>query len=78
MKLTMIKPCHLEQPTWTISPDASYSNGVFNVAYSGITAGYVYTSDANLSYGVSPALYLTSDITLQGTGSELDPYIIMS
>ena len=62
---------------WTISPRASNSNDVFlvsdNASYgAGILSGY----SAYYSRGVSPAVYLSSDIILSGTGSELDPYVI--
>ena len=63
---------------WTISRSASYSSNVFSVNGAASFAGRVSRSTANSSIGVSPALYLTSDISLSGTGSELDPYIIVS
>ena len=61
---------------WTISPNPSLSARVFNVFGYASNAGYVSNNLANGSFGVSPAVYLSSDITLQGTGTELDPYVI--
>ena len=55
---------------WTISPCASSSYGVFNINGSSSTAGRLGNTNANFSRGVSPAVYLSSDITLTGDGSE--------
>ena len=58
---------------WTISPNASNSNRVFNVS----SYGDVANSNANNSYGgVVPVLYLSSDITLNGVGESGDPFVI--
>ncbi len=61
---------------WIISPDASWSIFVFNVYGRASTAGLVSNNNAYYSYGVSPAVYLTSDITLTGDGSQGNPYVI--
>ena len=61
---------------WTISPTAGYSFNVFNVDGNPSSAGYVYNSAANTSRGGSPVLYLKSDITLTGDGSQGNPYVI--
>ena len=58
---------------WTISPTASNSSLVFFLLGD---AGYVSSILANLSSGVSPAVYLSSDITLTGDGSQGNPYVI--
>ena len=62
---------------WTISPSASDSYRVFRLfgAFSGNVGG-LSPSPVDLSVGVSPALHLTSDITLTGDGSESNPYKI--
>lgn len=63
---------------WTISPSASGGYYVFLVnggSYAG-GAGFVGHSFANNSDGVSPVLYLSSDITLTGDGSQGNPYVI--
>ena len=57
---------------WTISPDASSSNRVFTVN----SRGPVNRHLAYYSRGVVPVFYLTSDITLSGTGEPGDPYVI--
>ena len=62
---------------WTISPSASYSDSVFRVSGIHSIAGRLNRSTlATLSSGVSPVLYLTSDITLTGDGSSGNPYVI--
>ena len=57
---------------WTISPCASSSNSVFSVISSG-SVRYYFASGRR---GVVPVFYLTSDITLSGTGEPGDPYVI--
>ena len=62
---------------WTLSPLYGYSNKVFFVSYSeynGIT--YEYYDSTELLLQVHPALYLSSDIKLSGSGTESDPYVI--
>jgi len=60
---------------WTISPLANNSNYVFHVH----SHGRVYNSNADLTnIGVVPALYLTSNINLEGEGTETNPYTIVS
>ena len=61
---------------WTISPYASLSNLVFKVSGTTSTAGSLLSRSATHSSGVSPVLYLTSDITLTGEGTEDNPYVI--
>jgi len=57
---------------WTVSPDASTAYIVFDV----YSSGEVLSTFASNSYGVLPALYLTSNITLEGEGTEVNPYTI--
>ena len=61
---------------WTISPRASYGTGVFCVVGDSSSAGRLVSHNAINSVGVSPALYLSSDITLSGTGESSNPYVI--
>lgn len=61
---------------WTISPSASYSDFVFSVHGISYNAGSVTNYTASISFGVSPVLYLNSDITLTGDGSQGNPYVI--
>ena len=58
---------------WTISPDASYSRYVFSVNGN---VGIVYYYNANNWFDVFPVVYLKSDITLIGDGSQGNPYVI--
>ena len=60
---------------WTISPSTSNSISVFAVYGTSDAAGLISYS-ANSDRGVSPVLYLTSDITLTGDGSSGNPYVI--
>ena len=62
----------------TISPNASSSSTVFVVNSYNSTSddGRVSRIHANSSSGVSPALYLSSDIILTGTGTQAAPYKI--
>ena len=61
---------------WTISPHASISYAVFCVTSNNQPGTLGLSSARDSNNGVVPAVYLTSDITLQGTGSIDDPYII--
>ena len=61
---------------WTISPSARSSSSVFDVNGSRGSAGGLGSGTANNSRGVSPAVYLSSDITLTGDGSSSNPYVI--
>ena len=58
---------------WTISPSDSTSISVFSV---GGGAGRLFINYANYSNGVSPVLYLSSDITLTGDGSSANAFQI--
>ena len=60
----------------TISPHVFLSPSVFYVCGSASFAGILGYSTADSSYGVSPVLYLSSDITLIGDGSSSNPYQI--
>ena len=60
---------------WTISPYASSSSSIFRVNGND-TAGWLGSNYAKDSRGVSPAVYLSSDITLTGDGSSSNPYVI--
>ena len=61
---------------WTLSPDAGDSSYGFYVRGYGTRAGSVGTSYAGSSRGVSPVLYLSSDITLTEDGSSSNPFVI--
>ena len=57
---------------WLVSPGTYGSYYVFDVYDASLTLG----TNANVSYGVRPALYLSSDISLSGSGTSSDPYRI--
>ena len=58
---------------WLVSPAYRGSYNVNAVGSGGyIDIGY----NANLSYGVRPAVYLTSSLSLSGSGAQSDPYRI--
>ena len=61
---------------WTISPNASTSHDVFCVSLVGTLGLLNLSFNGNISYGVVPVLYLSSDITLQGEGTSSNPYVI--
>ena len=57
---------------WTISPYAGHSDIVFHV----VSNGDVSTSHVGSTDAVRPAIYLSSDINLSGSGTVGDPYRI--
>ena len=57
---------------WTISPYASDSFSVFVVR----TYGYLDSYTARNAIAVLPAITLSSDISLSGSGEALDPFVI--
>ena len=58
---------------WTISPRLSISNNVFSVD----DYGLLLPRGVTLTYAVLPAITLSSDIILSGTGSSSDPFVII-
>lgn len=61
-----------ETTYWTISPFSSDSYSVFNVT----SSGYVNFYFANGTRAVLPAITLSSDISLSGSGEAGDPFVI--
>ena len=59
---------------WTISPYATSSGHVWYV----LNAGDLYNSSAHSSNSVRPVVYLTSNLSLSGSGTESDPFVIVS
>ena len=61
---------------WTISPSMSRPRAAFVINGYPANAGGVGPNSVNSDYAVVPVLYLSSDITLSGTGTSSDPYVI--
>ena len=60
---------------WTITPDSSSSDYVFNVNSSGNLSN---VNGAYYGYAARPVLYLDSSVyVIDGTGTQSDPYIIV-
>ena len=60
---------------WTMTAGSADRDNVFYV----ISGGGVRNNNAyNSTPGVAPVLYLSSDITLSGSGTDIDPYEIVS
>ena len=57
---------------WTLSPPASYSRTVFSVSDGGILTSY----RVNYAYSLLPAITLSSDISLSGSGEAANPFLI--
>ena len=58
---------------WTLSPYAYFSDYVWYV----YSDGHLYNYNARHSSGVRPAVYLTSNLSLSGSGTQSDPYRII-
>ena len=58
---------------WLVSPSAHRSSGVYGVGSGG---DFSSGSSASISRGARPAVYLTSSLSLSGSGTESDPYRI--
>ena len=60
---------------WTLSPNAFNTSYSFTVdSYGAINSSKV----SNYDYAVRPALYLSSEVTLTGSGTLQDPYVVNS
>ena len=61
---------------WTITPYSGNSDYVFYVNANG-SVNHYYADDTNSNYGVRPAVFLKSSISISGgTGTETDPYTL--
>ena len=67
-----------ENALWTILPYYDYNEDVFVIFGNKISAGKLGGTLAYESNGVSPMLYLKSDVILSGTGTESDPFQIIN
>ena len=65
---------------WTLSPTSKGgefgSTGVYGIYNSSAYLGELQSPSARITNAVFPVLYLTSDITLSGTGTSDDPYVL--
>ena len=57
---------------WTLSPNSGNSYTAFDV----YPNGYIGADTVRYSNNARPALYLSSEVTLTGSGTQLDPYTI--
>ena len=57
---------------WSLSPDADYSYYVWRV----YDVGYLDNNIAYNSHGVRPAVYLTSSLSLSGSGTQSNPFTL--
>ena len=67
-----------ENALWTILPYYDYNEDVFVIFGNKISAGKLGGTLAYESNGVSPMLYLKSDVILSGMGTEFDPFQIIN
>ena len=59
---------------WTLSPTADFTNNVWRARGDGA----LYNEFVSTFYGVRPAVYLTSSLSLSGSGTQSDPFTIVS
>ena len=65
---------YINDSWWTLTPGSS-NPYVFYVGSGGNIVSYNYQAD-NTVTAVRPTLYLSSDITLTGSGTQSDPYVV--
>lgn len=69
----MIKPCHLEQPTWLLTPVKSNEISATTIYY----LGSINVNEKSGYTTLRPSFYLDSSVyVIDGNGSISDPYII--
>lgn len=65
---------------WTLTPNSAYNNSAYYILFSGASNGgriYAdYQSVRNKSLEIRPTIYISSNIKLSGSGTQLDPYTI--
>ena len=66
---------YIHDDWWTLSSVADFFNFSFSVSASG-DFGQNYVSYDTHRYAIRPALYLSADVTLSGSGTQSDPYVI--
>ncbi len=65
---------YLEDSWWTLSSNSGNSSDVFLVSYSYGSIGNVYVH--SIDNAVRPVVYLSSEVTLTGSGTQSDPYVV--
>ena len=66
---------YINDTWWTLSPDAdSAGNDVFAVGYGEFGTGI--GGAGRINDAVRPVVYLSSEVTLSGSGTQSDPYQI--
>ena len=68
---------YIHDDWWTLSSVADFFNFSFSVSASG-DFGQNYVSYDTHRYAIRPALYLSADVTLTGSGTPADPYVVNS
>ena len=68
---------YIHDDWWTLSSVADFFNFSFSVSASG-DFGQNYVSYDTHRYAIRPALYLSADVTLSGSGTQSDPYVVSS
>ncbi len=69
---------YINDSWWTLSSRVDTSNRVFNIHSGGHldANGYIYAG--NVSFAIRPTVYLNSEVTLTGSGTQSDPYVVNS
>ena len=63
---------------WTLSPYDSGFSKVFSIHSDGTFILDTDDTASNVSTAIRPALYLSSEVTLTGSGTQSDPYVVNS
>ncbi len=60
---------------WTMSP-SNFNNTYGPIVFCMWTSGYLSGTYANATYGVRPVINISSDVTITGSGTINDPYLV--
>ena len=63
------------QHYWTMSP-SGFSGGYANMFYAHMDGNLFYAYSVDYSFGVRPVINLKADLTITGSGTSTDPYIV--
>ena len=64
------------QSYWTMSPSLYTSNYFGTKAFYVSSSGSLAESQTSNIFGIRPVINLRSDVTLTGTGTASDPYVV--